>query len=68
MVMKIFMVWVNKCDYDQYDGVVVVAGSKERALEIVNERYYFVESQGPIFIDEVNTTMEHIVLESFNAG
>ena len=66
--MKIFLVWVDKYDYDDYDGVVVVAESKERALEIVNERNYFNENQGEVFITEVNTTMEHVVLESFNAG
>lgn len=66
--MKVFLVWVDKYGYDQYDGVVVVAGSKERALELIDERKYFSPSQGPILITEVNTTMEHIVLESFNAG
>ena len=66
--MKIFLVWVDKYDYDDYDGVVVVAESKERALEIVNERNYFNENQGEVFITEVNTTMEHVFLESFNAG
>ena len=66
--MKVFLVWVDKYDYDEYDGVVVVAGSKERALEIVNERHYFYESQGEIFVTEVDTTTESVVLESFNAG
>lgn len=64
--MKVFLVWVDIYDCGEYDGVVVVAGSKERALELINERKYFDPSQGPVFITEVNTTMEHIVLESLN--
>lgn len=66
--MKVFLVWADKYGYDQYDGIVVVAGSKERALELVNERKYFGPSQGPVFATEVDTTTESIVLESFNAG
>jgi hypothetical protein len=64
--MKVFLVWVDIYDEDQYDGIVVVADSKERALELVNERHYFDENQGPVFITEVNTSMEHVVLESLN--
>lgn len=27
--MKVFKVWVDSCDYDEYDGAVVVAESEE---------------------------------------
>lgn len=71
-MMKTYLVWVEKYDYDEYDSVVVVAESKDKALEMVKNGYcggsYFAEHQGEIYIDEVNLNTEHIVLASYNAG
>jgi hypothetical protein len=71
--MKVYYVWVDKCDYDYYDSLIIVAENKERALEMVkhgkwNNTSYFEEWQGEIHIEEVDLTKEHIVIESFNAG
>lgn len=70
--MKVYIAYVNKYDYDDYDGIVIVAENENRALEMVNNghygRCYFKERQGKIHIKEVDLTKEYIVLESFNAG
>jgi hypothetical protein len=70
--MKIYHVYVKKYGYDEFDGLVVVAENKDRALEMVKVGYYggcyFNERQGKIYIEEVDLTTEHTVLESYNAG
>lgn len=71
--MKIYHVYVDDWDYDDYDAIVVVAENEDRAFEIANgsncyDRCYFKEHQGEIRVEEVDLTKEHIVLESFNAG
>ena len=70
--MKIYHVYVHKYGYDEFDGLIVVAENKDRALEMVKVGYYgecyFKERQGKIHIEEVDLTTEHIVLESYNAG
>lgn len=67
--MKIYHVYVGKCDYNTYDGLVVVAENENRALEMVKTGYYgksyFYDWQGEIYIEEVDLTKEHIVLRSF---
>lgn len=69
--MKIYNVWVDRYEYDDYDAVIVVAENEDRALEIVDHgncgRGYFREWQGKVHVEEVDLTKEHIVLESFNA-
>lgn len=71
-MMKTYLVWVEKYDYDEYNSVVVVAESKDRALEMIKNKCYgggyFTERQGEIYIKEVNLNTEHIVLASYNAG
>lgn len=70
--MKVYHVWVDRCDYDDYYAVAVVAENEDRVLEIVNHgncgRSYFREWQGKIHVEEVDLTKEHIVIESYNAG
>ena len=70
--MKVYHVYVDKYDWDDFDAVVVVAENEDRALAMVNSGYlggrYFKEHQGEIHIEEVDLTKEYIVLESFNAG
>lgn len=48
--MKVYHVWVDRYDYDDYDAVVIVAENEDRALEIVDHgnygRGYFRERQG----------------------
>lgn len=72
--MKVYYVWVDKCDYDYYDSLVVVAENEKRALEMAKtgdgdfDGCYFEEWQGEIHVEEVDLTKEYVVLESFNAG
>ena len=70
--MKVYRVYVDKYWYDEFDTIVVVAESADRALEITkNGRSgcgYFKAHQGEVHVEEVDLTTEHIVLESFNAG
>ena len=70
--MKIYYVYVEDWNYDDYDAIVVVAENEDRALEIANSNCYnhcyFKEHQGEIRVEEVDLTKEHVVLESFNAG
>lgn len=70
--MKVYYVYVNDWDYDDFDAIVVVAENEDRAFEIASSNYYdhcyFKEHQGEIRVEEVDLTKEHVVLESFNAG
>lgn len=70
--MKVYRVYADRCDYDEYDAIVVVAENEERALAMANSGNwgdgYFRRGQGTIHAKEVDLTTEHIVLESFNAG
>lgn len=65
--MKVYSVWTDKWDYDNYDAFVVVAENEEKALELVKNK--FEEYQLPyVNVDEVDLTTEQVVLESYNAG
>ena len=65
--MKVYNVWTNKWDYDDYDAFVVVAENEDKALELVKNE--FDEYQLPyINVDEVDLTTEQVVLGSYNAG
>jgi hypothetical protein len=70
--MKVYHVYVDDYDYDEYDAIVVVAENEDNALNMVKNGYfdgcYFKETQGEIHIEEVDLAKEHIVLTSFNAG
>lgn len=79
---KLFLITCEKCDYDQYDGVVVVADSAEEAIDIVkgvdydtNEfglpfEGYFAKNQGVITAQEIDLQEceRQVILASFNAG
>lgn len=81
--MKVFKVWVDSCDYDEYDGAVVVAESEEDVRShLVHDDFWeetqfmtgrfkqfsFSDSQGEIHIKEVPTNKVAVILTSFNAG
>lgn len=70
--MKVYYVWADRYDYDDYDAIVVVAENEDRALEIVDcancGKGYFRGWQGKIHVEEVDLTKEYVVIESFNAG
>lgn len=76
--MKVFLVKAESYTYDDYDSVVLVAESKERALEIAKEatwktyenekRFCFGENQYPLTATEIDLTKEDSILGSFYAG
>ena len=81
--MKVYIVKATRCDYDEFESVVVLADTKERAIEIatdterelklydgrvVNLGAYFHDYQHPLVATEVDLNEEGIIHESFNAG
>lgn len=67
--MKVFCVYPDDYGYDDFNGIVVVAENKDKALALVESGHYgwsyFKVQQGEIHIDEVDLSTEQIVLESF---
>lgn len=70
--MKVYLVYADNWDYDDYDSIVVVAENKDNAFAMANSDHFngsfFKKHQGKIHVKEVDLTTEHIVLASFNAG
>lgn len=64
--MKSYLITTNYWDYDLYDSCVVVAETKERALEIAREKL-FKEYQ-ELEIEVMDLKNEGIIISSFNAG
>ena len=64
--MKVFKVWVDKCDYGTYDSFVCVANSEDEIRNCIT----FYDFQGEIHIEEVNLNVDkpYIVCSSYNAG
>lgn len=77
---KIYLVTVEECRYDEYDGMVVIANNEQEAIEMCKAEDYesnsawgsdgFVKYQGKITAKEIdlNTNNSQIILTSFNAG
>lgn len=65
--MRVYSVWTDKWDYDEYDEFVVVAKDEYSALEMVIGSFNEWQRDG-IHIEEVDLTTEHMVIGSFNAG
>lgn len=70
--MKVYHVWADRYEYDDYDAIVVVAENEDDALFIAKNwncgKSYFREWQGKIHVEEVTLTARHVVVESYNAG
>jgi hypothetical protein len=64
--MKVYYVWSESWDYDEFDSFVVVAETAERAVDLVKDN--FTENQGKLYAEEVKLKEEEVVLGSFNAG
>lgn len=65
--MKVFKVWTDNFDYDEYDAVVVVADNADTAKHMAVSQYLH-KWQEPIYVEKVDTEALHVVLTSFNAG
>ena len=77
---KIYLVTVEEYDYDEYDGMVVIANNEQEAIEMCKAENYesdialgcegFVKEQGKITAKEINlnTNNSQIILTSFNAS
>ena len=78
--MKVFRVYVDNCDYDEFDGCIVVAESIEDVKSMmkhttkyghrtyIDDGVWFNDRQGQIKIAEVDLTRKGVILSSFNAG
>lgn len=70
---KIFIVKPERVDWDQYDGVVVLAESEEEALAL-GQRYFYTEEddytdQGKVSAKEVDLNgSSEVIFTSYNAG
>jgi len=77
---KVYLVEVEKCGYDQYDSMVVIANSEQEAINLCKSENYesdasmlfvdgFVKTQGEITATEIDLTKDNqIILKSFRAG
>ena len=64
---KIFIVKPEKIDWDQYDGIVVLAESEEEALALGQRCFY--TCQGKLSAKEVDLNgSSEIIFRSYNAG
>ena len=70
---KIFIVEPERVDWDQYDGVVVLAESEEEAITLGKE-YFYTETddyigQGKVSAKEVDLNgSSEVIFTSYNAG
>lgn len=77
---KVYLVEVEKCGYDQYDSMVVIANNEQEAINLCKSENYesdasmlfvdgFVKTQGKITATEIDLTKDsQIILKSFRAG
>ena len=70
---KIFIVKPERVDWDQYDGVVVLAESEEEAIALGKEYFYTdgddYTNQGNISAKEIDLNgSSEVIFTSFNAG
>lgn len=61
--MKVYYVYSDNYDYEQYREFIVVAENEKKALELV--RYKFEDDQGEIHTVEIDLTKEQILSEDF---
>lgn len=70
---KIFIVEPERVDWDQYDGVVVLAESEEEAFAL-GQKYFYTEEddytdQGKISAKEIDLNgSSEVIFTSYNAG
>lgn len=70
---KIFIVKPERVDWDQYDGVVVLAESEEEAI-VLGQRYFYTSEddytdQGKVSAEEIDLNgSSEVIFTSFNAG
>ena len=60
--MKVFKVWVDKCDYDNYDSFVCVANSED---EIRNHISVDMQKRRTIHMDGNEAYESYITLDDF---
>lgn len=65
--MKVYHVWTDNFDYDEYDSFVVVAKCELDALKMVDASFK-LHQLPDVHVDEVDLTEEKVILSSFNAG
>lgn len=65
--MRLFIIRVNKTEYDKCDSIAILAKTKEKAIQIATKTHeIFIDN---IYeIEEINIDEESIVLESMRWG
>jgi len=69
--MKIYLIKTSDCSYDGYDGIVVVAKDKKRAIEMAIDKchnFHIGIELKTSFIGESPDKTESVILSSYNAG
>ncbi len=69
--MKIYLVSIDSCDYDEYDAFVVVANTVDEARSIcfnTSNQAAFKEADVTYLGESISEAGPHVVLGSFNAG
>ena len=63
--MKVYEVFPDCADYDDCDTLIVIAENANRAFEIAKK--YFGSWQGDIHINEVDMTIEQVLLARYRS-
>lgn len=61
--MKVYGVSPVRADYDDCDKLIVIAENADRAFEMAKK--YFGSWQGDIHINEINMTIEQVLLAHY---
>ena len=72
-MLKAYKITATNYGYDEYDSVVIVAETADRALQIAMEsedgwQPCFHKDQYPLVVEELDLSKEQIVFTSYNAG
>jgi hypothetical protein len=66
--VKMFLVWADEHDYDEYDSFVVAANSPVEAMKLAHELPCSEMEMNVEYIGEAFKNEACIILGSFNAG
>jgi len=60
---KLFNVYSEKCDYDQFEEIILIADDENEAIEIGKK--FFEDNQGEIIAKEIELNETNVVSTSF---
>ena len=69
---KIYYLFVDEYDYDEYDAFVIIAKKRSRAIYVLKDKKEYLSDNwnGKIHIQFIGYShlKEQIIIDSFNAG